>query len=217
VSSELGCARAQELFSDHCDGSLHEILRVELERHLLACADCRALREGFEEVVAALRGHPAIEPSALLAERATAAALAGARQRPSRLALPVAAWPRSLRVAAAVVLVATGVALLGSGPDQAATRTARRLADRAGNAFVYLAERKDRVVEDVRILRVVIAAAFEGRLDQVNDRFDDYRKLIERRSSAGQRQQKKTGDKESNSSRADLVGRCEAWKERART
>ena len=43
------------------------------------------------------------------------------------------------------------------------------------NAGVYLLERKDRLVEDVRMLRVVIGAAFEGRVDRVNDRVDDYR------------------------------------------
>ena len=49
---------------------------------------------------------------------------------------------------------------------------------------VYLDERKDRLVEDVRILRVVVGAAFEGRLDRVNDRVEDYRRLLERRRSA---------------------------------
>jgi hypothetical protein len=46
---------------------------------------------------------------------------------------------------------------------------------------VYLVEKKDRVMEDFRLLRVVIATAFEGRLDRVNDRVDDYRRLLERR------------------------------------
>jgi len=219
VSSDIGCTRAQELFSDHSDGSLPDILRVDLLAHLAACEECRALREAFDEVVGALRSHPAIEPSAELAERAATAAIARSRRQRWRLASPLAEWPRALRLAAAVALVATGVAMLGSGPNAAATREARRLADRAGNALAYLGERKDRVLEDVRILRVVIAAAFEGRLDRVNDRFDDYRKLIERRSAAGQGQQQKKsgGNKESNSAQADLVGGCEAWKERART
>jgi hypothetical protein len=48
-------------------------------------------------------------------------------------------------------------------------------------------ERKDRVVEDVRILRVVVGAAFEGRFDRVNDRVEDYRRLLEKRKSVEQK------------------------------
>ena len=55
--------------------------------------------------------------------------------------------------------------------------------ERASTAGVYLNERKDRLLEDVRILRVVVGAAFEGRLDRVNDRVEDYRRLLERRQS----------------------------------
>jgi hypothetical protein len=53
--------------------------------------------------------------------------------------------------------------------------------NRTARAGAYLAERKDHLVEDFRLLRVVIATAFEGRLDRVNDRVEDYRRLIERR------------------------------------
>lgn len=218
MSAGLRCSRARELYSDHADGSLHEILRGELEAHLAACADCRALRAAFDEAVAALRSHPVIEPSAGLAERAAGLALERARGGPRRLAGSGAGFGRALRLAAAIALLASGVALLATGPNRAAAQAAKRLAERAGNALAYLGERKDRVVEDVRTLRVVIAAAFEGRLDRVNDRFDDYRKLIERRSAPKQGQEpKKSGDKESNSAHADLVGRSETWKERART
>jgi hypothetical protein len=44
---------------------------------------------------------------------------------------------------------------------------------------VYVAERKDRLVEDFRLLRWSCSTAFEGRLDRhlVNDRVDDYRRL----------------------------------------
>ena len=55
------------------------------------------------------------------------------------------------------------------------------LGQRLSNATVYLVERKDRLVEDLRLLRVVVSTAFEGRLDRVNDRVDDYRRLLERR------------------------------------
>ena len=45
-------------------------------------------------------------------------------------------------------------------------------------------ERKDRLVEDVRILGVVLGTAFEGRLDRVNERVEDYRRLLDRRRPA---------------------------------
>ena len=43
------CPRSQELFSDHLDGSLHAILRGELEAHLARCAECRSLREAVAD------------------------------------------------------------------------------------------------------------------------------------------------------------------------
>ncbi len=36
-------------------------------------------------------------------------------------------------------------------------------------------ERRDRLVEDVRILGVVLGTAFEGRIERVNERVEDYR------------------------------------------
>ena len=220
MTDALDCRRAQELFSDHADGSLNDVLRADLEAHLLACADCRALREALDAVVAALQSHPLLEPSAELAERAAEAALRAApREQRTGLAWQASrtAWPRALRIAAAVALVASGSALLAAGPDSAAARAAFRLADRASNAAVYVAERKDRIVEDVRILRVVISAAFEGRLDRVNDRFDDYRRLIEKRRSAQGQGQKKIGKYESNSAHASLVTQGGTGKERKTT
>ena len=49
------------------------------------------------------------------------------------------------------------------------------------NAAVFVQERTVRLVEDLRMLRVVIATAFEGRVDRVNDRVDDYKRLLEKR------------------------------------
>jgi hypothetical protein len=46
------------------------------------------------------------------------------------------------------------------------------------------------------VLRVVVATAFEGRVDRVNDRVDDYRKLLEqrRRQAAPERKGSSAGD-----------------------
>jgi hypothetical protein len=218
VTSGLDCARAQELFSDDEDGTLNQVLRADLAAHLALCADCRALRAALSEVVQALRSHPEVEPSPGLAERAALKALGG--RRPP-VPVPAHGFLASLRLVAAVLLVGSGVALLVSGPEGAPAQTARRIVDRATYGASYLAERKDRLVEDVRILRVVISAAFEGRLDRVNDRFDDYRRLIEQRAASGQlrptQERKKVGNKESNSALAELVTTAGAGKERTRT
>jgi hypothetical protein len=42
------------------------------------------------------------------------------------------------------------------------------------------------LLEDCRILRVVVGAAIEGRLDRVSDRVEDYRRLLERRRETEQ-------------------------------
>ena len=214
MSSDLGCQRAQELFSDDLEGSLGVVLRAELAEHLGGCDECRALREAVQEVVATLRRRPLIEPSASLAARTAQAALEQARRATPRPRAPE--W-RALRLAAAIVLVASGAVFLMAGPESAPVRAATRLADQTENALFYVAERKDRVLEDVRILRVVIAAAFEGRLDRVNDRFDDYRRIIERRRAAATSDKKKSSKNQSNSAQACFVGRSGTGKERSTT
>jgi hypothetical protein len=190
----MGCRRAEELFSDHEEAALNEVLREDLERHLRACEDCRALREAFKDVMGALREAPAIEPPADLARRvadgvlARAARLPQARPGPARR--PAPAW---LQAAAAVALLIAGAAALAAGPDAGPLRSASRVLERGDNAVAYLSERKDRLIEDIRILRVVIGAAFEGRLDRVNDRFDDYRRLLEKRRAAEGRKRSQAG------------------------
>jgi hypothetical protein len=178
----MECRRAEELFSDHLEGTLDRLLTAELEAHLRECGSCRALHSAFAEVVGALRSFPSLEPAADLAERAASAALRARAVRPRRLAwrAPVSA-PVWLQVAAAALAVATSAGVLYAVQSPAPARAASRLLDKTANAGVYLLERKDRLVEDVRILRVVISTAFEGRIDRMNDRVDDYRRLLERR------------------------------------
>jgi hypothetical protein len=92
-------------------------------------------------------------------------------------------------IAAALAIAGTTALYTSRGP---ALRQGARLAKRASNAGVYLVERKDRLMEDVRILRVVVSAAFEGRVDRVNDRVEDYRRLLERRRGAAAAEEKKS-------------------------
>jgi hypothetical protein len=190
----MDCRRAEELFSDDLDGLLDRELAADFEAHVAECDRCRALREAVAEVVATLRAFPTLEPAADLAERAASAALR-APGRPSprlaRLRAPVVA-PVWLQVAAAAVAVAVTAGVLYATQSPAPARAAERLVDRTMNAGAYLLERKDRLVEDVRILRVVISTAFEGRIDRMNDRVDDYRRLLEKRRTP-EEGPKKTG------------------------
>jgi anti-sigma factor RsiW len=189
TTERMDCRRAEELLSDHLDGTLGDVLRAELEAHLGTCAACADLRDALAEVVDALKSYPALEPAPDLAERAAARALAAPRLLPTPRALVFRPRPAPRRpfvpswlqaAAAGFLLLITGTLLLVTGPE-APSRAATRLVVRTVSAGSYLLERSDRLVEDVRILGVVIATAFEGRLDRVNDRMDDYRKRLERR------------------------------------
>jgi hypothetical protein len=87
-------------------------------------------------------------------------------------------WAQSL--AAGLSLITVGTLLLTSR-SQAPARAAAQIVGATVNTGAYLAERKDRLVEDVRVLRVVLETAFEGRVERVGERVEDYRKLLERR------------------------------------
>jgi hypothetical protein len=189
----MDCARSQELLSDHLEGSLHAILRSELDAHLAGCVECRSLREAIGDVVEALHAIPELEPPRGLVDRIVEATRRAprpaARQVVVRPALVIPAWVQA--AAAGFAMVALGVLLLVVGPE-ASTRAATSLVDRTVSAGSEILEHKDRVVEDVRILGVVLTTAFEGRLERMNDRVEDYRRLLERRR-AGEGEDSKRG------------------------
>jgi Putative zinc-finger len=179
----LDCAGAEDLFSDHYDGTLPEEARRALEAHLATCPTCRALRDVFGEVVDALhrvRDH-SFAPSATLAARASAAAIAaspapGRRPRPRVRELPV--W---LQLAAAGLAILVTLGVLGATGALGDTGHFGRLRARTLSTGAYLAERRDRLAEDWRLLRIVIGTTLEGRLDRVQERVDEYRRLLEKR------------------------------------
>jgi hypothetical protein len=70
-----------------------------------------------------------------------------------------------------------------------------RVRERAVNTGVYIAERKDRLVENFRILRVVVGTAFGSRVDRLGDRVEDYRKLLEQRKSSSPEPKKTNGSR----------------------
>jgi predicted anti-sigma-YlaC factor YlaD len=174
----MDCQRAEELLSDHLEGSLHPLLGAELEAHLASCEECQELRGALADVVEALRSAPELETPVGLAERAARAA----RTRPRPIEIrPALVLPQWLNAAAAgFALIALGAALAVVGPERGA-RAAQRLVGQTVTAGSSLIERKDRLLEDVRVLGVVLSTAFEGRIERVNERVNDYKRLLERR------------------------------------
>lgn len=182
TANGLDCARAEELLSDHLEGVLDPLLARELEDHVRSCAACRGLREALVEVVEALRSYPTVEPAAGLAARVARAAILHAQQR--RTAAFAPRMPSWLQAVAAGLSILTTVGILVAQGGTA--RAAGRLVERTTSAGTYVLEKKDRLLEDFRILRVVVGAAIEGRLDRVSDRVEDYRRLLERRRETEQ-------------------------------
>lgn len=179
----MDCQRAEELVSDHLEGELHPILAGELEQHLAGCESCRSLRAALAEVVLVLRATADPEAPEGLAGRAACAALAARRPLEIRPALVLPHWLNA--AAAGFAMIALGTTLAVVGPERGA-RAAQRLVGETVTAGSSLIERKDRLIEDVRLLGVVLSTAFEGRIERVNDRVNDYRKLIERRKAGPQ-------------------------------
>ncbi len=178
-------ARAEELFSDHYDRTLAPELRLELDAHLASCPTCRALREVFGEVVDALhrvRDHSFAAPPGLAARAAAAAVSA---PRVATPAAPVARrareLPLPLLVGAGVLAVLVTLGILSATGSFGSEGRLGRLRARTLTTGAYLAERKDRLVEDWRLLRIVVGSAFEGRLDRVQERVEEYRRLLEKR------------------------------------
>jgi len=183
--SELLCSQSEERFSDHYDGTLPEAERQDLEAHLNACPTCHALREVFGEVVDVLhrvRDHPFAAPPGLAA-RAAAAALAApsssARRSPVRPG--VQELPLGLQLVAATLAVLLTLGLLGALGAFGTEGRVGRLRARTVSSAVYLIERKDRLVEDLHLLKIVVGTALEGRLDRVQERVEEYRRLLEKR------------------------------------
>jgi hypothetical protein len=176
----MDCRRAEELFSDHLEGTLHAVLRGELERHLASCEACRRLHAAFAAVVAELRAAPELEAPAGLAGRAALAALRAPRVVEIRPALTLPPWLQA--AAAGFALIALGTTLAVVGPERP-TRAAERLVTETATMSSSLLERKDRLIEDVRLLGVVLSTAFEGRIEKVGERVQDYKRLLERRKA----------------------------------
>jgi hypothetical protein len=183
VIVRLECRRIEELLSDHVEGTLDAVLRAEVDVHLAGCEECRSLRESLVDVLDVLQRPPEMEPGPALAARVAAASFRAARQR---VQVAVARRiPVRIQAVAAVFAIglSAGLFLLGASPGGAPAREVP-LSARITEARDSLIETRDRVVEDYHVARVLVGTLFEGRLDRVGERVEDYRKLLERRRRA---------------------------------
>jgi len=216
----LRCDEVNELLSDDLEGALDRAAAADVAFHLAGCVECRALRLAMADVTSLLRA-PAIEAATDLADRVARGSWIAARtpivraQRKRAWANAAATWAGWLTevpfavqaVAAALALVVTAglVMAAGSAPGPARPRLGQRIAD----ATVYVVERKDRLVEDFRLLRVVVSTAFEGRLARVHDRVDDYRRLLEQRKKDDTRKDDKKSQLEESEPGSPAARRSE--------
>lgn len=180
MSEPLSRERTLELLSDYREGLLAPGLREAVAERLASDAECRetlAALEELAELLPALAGTG--EPRAGLAERAARAALAAGRPAPvatfRRRAPYRPAVPSPLQAAAAVAMLATGLAALVSGPEAPPQRAATRLVERTS---LELRQQGGRLVENIRELGERVGAALETRIDRIDDRVEDYRRLL---------------------------------------
>lgn len=219
--SPLDCDRVGELLSEDLEGTLDRAAAADVASHLAGCAECRALRLAMADVTSLLRA-PAIEPATDLADRVARASWVAARtpivraQRKRAWANAATTWAGWLTevpfavqaVAAALALVVTAGLVMAAGSAPGAPARPR-FGQRISDATVYVIERKDRLVEDFRLLRVVVSTAFEGRLDRVNDRVDDYRRLLEQRKKDETRKDGKKSELEESEPGSPAARRSE--------
>jgi hypothetical protein len=182
MTTPLDCRRAEELLSDHLEGTLDLRTRAELDAHLAACAECRELHAALGEVLEVLHKPPEMEPGPQLAERVAAGAWRLGRQRAEvakarHIPVPVHAVAASVAIALSAGLFFMGAASPGTTPAREVP-----LSVRMTEARDSMIETRDRLVEDYHILRVLVGTVFEGRLDRVGQRVEDYRRLLERRN-----------------------------------
>jgi hypothetical protein len=205
----MDCARCVELLSDVRDGLLEEPLCGEAARHLAACGACASLLQELDAVAGALSTLSLPLPAGLVERVAEASWRSRSAAPPVGIASLIPR--RVLATAAGLTLAVSGVVFGALRAHQSPDSLPGRYARKAVNAAVAARERGIRLAEDVRILRLVVGTAFEGRVDRVNDRVDDYRRLLEkRRPAAPPSPHQSSSPNSSNLARAVLVKGCEA-------
>lgn len=180
----MDCAWVEERLSDHREGALDPVVRAEIETHLASCPACSTLLAALDEVLGVLHRPVEAEPPEGFETR-----VAGAlRRERARAALRL---PRHVQLlAASLALAIGGLTTLALGPGADRLRAAGGSLGRIEGMRLELLDRRDRALEDLRLLGVVVSTAFEGRLDRVGDRVQDYRRLLERRRAAAEAKKK---------------------------
>jgi anti-sigma factor RsiW len=184
----VDCRRAEELFSDEVEGTLEDPLRSELLAHLQGCSSCPRLLRAVRDVRDHLAASPLLEAPATLVDR-TCAAIAQSSAAP-RVRGRLQAPPLRVLAAAAVLTVVCTGGLLYGGAGAGSGRTARRYWEKGVQAGTWALERRDRLIEDLKLVRAVVTMAFEGRLDRMSDRVDDYRRALEKQQEDAKRRDK---------------------------
>jgi hypothetical protein len=114
----MRCDRAQELFSDYCEGSVPTAMLIPFEDHLQGCSQCRHDVEGLRGVWQMLDTAPMVEPPATFRAAVWArieAEEAARQKRKPRVALPSFNWS-SLFSRPAMAWGAAGLAVILLAP-----------------------------------------------------------------------------------------------------
>lgn len=169
----MNCRRSEELLSDQLERALAPPLESELRAHLDGCSACRRLFAAMREGIELLKTLEVPDPPEALTSRIlekTRPALA-ARRQSAQTPVPVQSSPpfRYAWVAAAAVFV---IVLLWR-PPELVSNVGRRMSLAAHQTYsmgLGMYYRAERWIDDLNVLRTVVAVAFEDRLDLLNER-----------------------------------------------
>jgi hypothetical protein len=173
------------------------------------------------DVTSLLRA-PAIEPppTSRIGWRARSWVAAAHSHRPraaqARVGQAAATWAGWLTevpfavqaVAAALALVVTAGLVMAAGSAPGAPARPR-FGQRISDATVYVRRAEGPPGRGLPLLRVVVSTAFEGRLDRVNDRVEDYRRLLEQRKKDEPRAGRQEVQSEESEPRSPAARRSE--------
>lgn len=170
----MNCRRSEELLSDHVERSLAPPLENEMRVHLEGCVTCRdllaAMRDGVELLKALRVAEPPEELTIRILEH-TRPALAAARLRSARAVAPI---PYSLPFGYGWVAAAAVLALvLLWRPAEMVSSFGRRASQTAHQTYSFglrTYHRTGRWLDELDVLRLTAAVAFEDRLDLLNER-----------------------------------------------
>ena len=177
----MKCRSAQKRISEYVDRTLDARRTARLERHLAGCAACREVLRDFRGLAEAAARRPAAEPgegvwtkikarvSALETSPASLPGSAPAR-RPA-LGWSAPAWKLAGAAAVALILVGTGIFLVGRHGQKSGT-AAMSLADREKYTLAKLDEAERYYQQAIKSLSEAFAAEKGSMIPQVAEMFE---------------------------------------------